>query len=85
MASPSPLGGCLTNTQPVDVEVSNDLLLLDSSHILLNRGLWAMHSGFKSSVKALNHVRGSRELRIPNDSGEMLRCLLHGCEFSYSM
>ena len=70
MASPSPLGGCLTNTQPVDMEVCNDLL--DSSHILLNRGLWAMHSGFKSSVKALNHVRGSRELRIPNDSGEMV-------------
>ena len=54
MASPSPLGGCLTNTQPVDMEVCNDLLLLDSSHILLN------------------HVRGSRELRIPNDSGEMV-------------
>ena len=29
MASPSPLGGCLTNTQPVDMEVCNDLLLLD--------------------------------------------------------
>ena len=55
MASPSPLGGCLTNTQPVDMEVCFGRCTRD-----LN------------PVKALNHVRGSRELRIPNDSGEMV-------------
>ena len=48
-----------------NLKVSNDLLFFNSSHILLNRGLRAMHSGFKSSVKALNHVRRYTVLGAP--------------------
>ena len=64
------LRGSLTNTEPVDMEIGNVLLLLDCSNILLNRGLRAMHSGFETSVKALHHVRGSGELLILNNSSK---------------
>ena len=66
------LRGSLTNTEPVDMEIGNVLLLLDCSNILLNRGLRAMHSGFETFVKALHHVRGSGELRILNNSSKVV-------------
>ena len=49
------------------MEFSDDLLLLDRSNILLNRGFPTVQSNFETSVKALHHVRGSGELRIPQN------------------
>ena len=72
VTSPSLLKGSLADTQSVLMKISDDLLLSNSSKILLNRGLWAMHSGFESSVKALHHVRGSGKLRIPKNSVKMI-------------
>ena len=62
MASPSPLGGCLTNTQPVDMKVSNDMLLFNSSHILLN-----MTEGFGRRTGIPNDS-GEIHSKEPSDS-----------------
>ena len=45
VASPFLLRGCLTNTLHVCVKVSDDLLLFNRSHVLLNRELWVLGLG----------------------------------------
>ena len=72
VTSPPSLGRSLANTQPVQMKICQDLLLLDRSNILLNTGFRTIHSGFKTSVKAFNHVRGSGELGIRQDSVKII-------------
>ena len=54
------------------MEIGDDLLLLDRSNILLNRGFRTVHSDFETSVKTLHHVRGSEELRIPQNFSKVV-------------
>ena len=80
VTSPPSLGRSLANTQPVQMKICQDLLLLDRSNILLNSGFRTIHSGFKTSVKAFNHVRGSGELGIRQDSVKMIPEIQGICE-----
>ncbi len=55
------LRGCLTHPQPIDMIIGNHLLFTNSTKIFLNRWFQSVHSGLKTAVKALNHVRCTGE------------------------
>ena len=64
-----PLGGRLSHAKPVNMKVSDDLLLPNCSEIFLHRWLGSVHSCPKTTMKTFYHVGGSRKLRIIENPG----------------
>ena len=53
-----------SNTQSIDMIISDYLLFPNSTEVLLHGRLGSIHPGFESTMKTLNHVGGPGKLRI---------------------
>ena len=53
-----------SNTQSINMIISDYLLFPNSTEVLLHGRLGSIHPGFESTMKTLNHVGGPGKLRI---------------------
>ena len=58
-----------SNSQAIDMVISDYLLLPNSTEVLLHGRLGSIHPGFKSTMKTLDHVGGPGKLRILQNPG----------------
>ena len=65
--SPPLLRGSLSNTQSIDMVICDYLLLPNSTEVLLHGRLGSIHSGFKSSVRTLDHYQNNIKLQTSSE------------------